>query len=416
MIAEILSTGDEIRSGALIDSNSAHIAQKLEQSGIEVVRHSCVGDDIGTLVSIMREIGDRADIAVVTGGLGPTVDDLSSEAAAKAKGVELVLDSAALKSIEAFFKKRKRLFTSSNKKQAILPKGAKSIYNTVGTAPGFILKIGRCLFFFLPGVPFEMRKMLSVNVLPEIENLQGKNKRLCIVKTISTFGLTESATGEQLADFVSRFPQIKLGLRAKFPEIHVKLYGYGDDKNFLEQLIENATGWVLKKLGKRVFSIDGASMENVIGSLLCREKSSIAVAESCTGGLISNWLTNVPGSSEYFLFSGVTYSNEAKIKVLGVSPDTIMRYGAVHEETAKEMAKGALGIVGASYGLSVSGITGPGGGTEDKPVGTVCIGLATPDTVKGHRFNFLFDQRSMNKKIFAMTALDLLRRELLENL
>lgn len=236
MIAEILSTGDEIRSGALIDSNSAHIAQKLEQSGIEVVRHSCVGDDIDTLVSIMREIGNRADIAVVTGGLGPTVDDLSSEAAAKAKGVELVLDSAALKSIEAFFKKRKRLFTSSNKKQAILPKGAKSIYNTVGTAPGFILKIGRCLFFFLPGVPFEMRKMLSVNVLPKIENLQGKNKRLCIVKTISTFGLTESATGEQLADFVSRFPQIKLGLRAKFPEIHVKLYGYGDDKNFLEHL------------------------------------------------------------------------------------------------------------------------------------------------------------------------------------
>ncbi len=415
MIAEILSTGDEIRSGTLIDNNSAYIAQQLEQWGVEVVRHNCVGDELDFLVPILKEIGRRVDIAIVTGGLGPTADDLSSEAAAKASGVALVLDSVALKSIEAFFKKRKRLFTSSNKKQAMLPKNAKPIYNPVGTAPGFIIKIEKCVFFFLPGVPYEMRKMLTGAVLPEIEKLQGGNRKLCLVKTISTFGLTESATGEQLTEFASAFPEIKLGFRAKFPEIHVKLYAYGDDKGFLEQLIKKATEWVMEKLGKRIISVDGGSIENVVGGLLCREKATIAVAESCTGGLISNWLTDVPGSSEYFLFSGVTYSNEAKIKVLGVSPDTIIQYGAVHEETVKEMAEGVRRIADATYGLSTSGIAGPDGGTEDKPVGTVCIGLATPDTVKGYRFNFLFNQRLMNKKIFAMTALDLLRREFLED-
>jgi nicotinamide-nucleotide amidase len=413
MKAEILATGDEIRSGALVDSNSAYISQKLEETGISVVRHSCVGDNSDILTAILKEIGSRTDICVVTGGLGPTSDDLTSESAAKAAGVKLAINKKALSSVEEFFKARKRLYSSSNKKQAMLPKGSECLFNPVGSAPGFSLKIDRCLFFFLPGVPPEMRKMLSDKVLPRIEKLQGKTKAYCQNRTISTFGLTEAAVNEKLTDFPDLFKELKLGLRANFPVIQVKLYGTGEDVNSLNELLDKASGWISQKIGKRIVSVNGSSMERVIGDLLIGKKATIAVAESCTGGLISHLLTNVPGSSGFFLFSGVTYSNQSKIKVLGVSPSTLEKYGAVHEETAKEMAKGAKRISGATYGLSTTGIAGPDGGTESKPVGTVCIGLATPDTVFTHRFHFSSFNRLMNKKIFAITALDLLRRELL---
>ncbi|MBT8350218.1 MAG: competence/damage-inducible protein A [Deltaproteobacteria bacterium] len=415
MKAEILATGDEIRSGALVDSNSAHISQKLEEIGISVVRHSCVGDDPKILTNILREIGSRADISVVTGGLGPTSDDLTSESAAKAAGVELVIDNKALSSVENFFKTHKRLFTSSNKKQALLPHGSECLFNPVGSAPGFSLKIDKCFFFFLPGVPPEMRKMLSDKVLPRIEKLQGKTKTYCQNKMIPTFGLTEAAVNEKLAGFSDLFQEVKLGHRANFPVIQVKLYGTGEDENDLKKLLDKASSWISQKIGQKILSADGKSMEKVVGNLLVGKKATVAVAESCTGGFISHLFTNVPGSSEFFLFSGVTYSNRSKIKVLGVSPSTLEKHGAVHEETAKEMAIGAKRILGATYGLSTTGIAGPDGGTENKPVGTVCIGLATPAKVFADRFHFSFFNRLMNKKIFAMTALDFLRKELLND-
>ncbi len=413
MKAEILATGDEIRSGALVDSNSAHISQKLEEIGISVIRHSCVGDDPIILTAILREIGGRTDICVVTGGLGPTSDDLTSESAAKAAEVELVLNKKALSSVENFFRTRKRLFTSSNKKQALLPYGSECIFNPVGSAPGFSLKIDKCLFFFLPGVPPEMRKMLSDKVLPHIKKLQGKTKTYCQNRMIPTFGLTEAAVNEKLDGFSDLFKELKLGLRANFPVIQVKLYGTGEDENDLNKLLDKASGWISIKFGQKILSVNGNSMERVVGDLLVKNKATIAVAESCTGGLISHLFTNVSGSSNFFLFSGVTYSNQSKIKVLGIFPSTLEINGAVHEETAKEMAKGVRRISGATYGLSTTGIAGPDGGTENKPVGTVCIGLSTPAIDYAHRFHFSFFNRLMNKKIFAMTALDLLRKELL---
>jgi len=412
MIAEILSTGDEIRSGALVDSNSAYIAEKLEEAGLEVARHNCVGDDLEILVSLMREIGERADVALVTGGLGPTTDDVTTEAAAKAAGVELAIDDEGLRSLEDFYKKRNFPMSPSNRKQAMLPKGSDCLYNPVGTAPGFNLKIGRCFFFFLPGVPFEMKKMLSDGVLPRIAELRGENREFHLLKTLSSFGLGESVAGEKMAELPEKFPGIKLGLRAKFPEIQIKLYAKGKDEVALREQLEKAAEWAVEKMGNRVFSLEGRSMETVVGSLLKEKEATLAVAESCTGGLISDWITNVSGSSDYFLFSGVTYSNEAKMKVLGVSPDTLTKYGAVHEETAKEMAEGARRVAGAGYGLSTSGIAGPAGGTDEKPVGTVCIGLATPQGVSARQFHFTFGRRLANKTIFAMTALNMLRQEL----
>lgn len=414
MIAEILSTGDEVRSGALVDSNSAYIAEVLEEAGLEVTRHSTVGDDLAVISSIIKEIGTRADVAVVTGGLGPTTDDLTAEAAAMAAGVDLREDYNALLLIESFFKKRQRLMNPLNKKQAMLPEGSKCLENPVGSAPGFAIKIENCLFFFLPGVPSEMKKMLSEKVIPEISALQGGIREFSLIRNISTFGLTEAAVNENLLSIIDDYPGIKLGLRATFPEIHVKLYARGIDEKKVSELLERATESVINKLGKRVLSSKGEPMELVVGNILKTKKATLAVAESCTGGLISNMITNVPGSSDYFLFSGVTYSNDSKIKLLGVQQAIIETHGAVHEETAKEMAVCAKRISGATYGLSTSGIAGPAGGTEEKPVGTICIGLATPGEVKGFRFVFQFGDRLMNKKVFAVTALDLLRRELLK--
>ncbi len=414
MLAELLATGDEIRSGALIDTNSAHIAQKLEEAGIEVSRHICVGDNMDTMVSTLKEISRRSDFAVVTGGLGPTVDDISAEAAAKAAGVDLLLNNKAMENIEHFFKKRQRLMSASNKKQALVPENAEVIYNPAGTAPGFYLKIDGCVFFFIPGVPFEMKKMLSESVIPTIRRLCGKKREFCMVKTISTFGITESAAGEKLADITSVFPSLKIGFRAKFPEIQVKIYLYGKDEKRLKQRLDEACKWILAKIGHKTFSVENRSMGAEVARLLLKRKATIALAESCTGGLISHLLTNIPGSSEYFLFSGISYSNESKIKVLGVSPDTLQKNGAVDEKTAQEMAEGARRIAGADYGLSTSGIAGPSGGTDEKPVGTLCIGIATSSGTEGFTFNSMFDKRSMNKIVFAMKALDLLRRTLSE--
>jgi nicotinamide-nucleotide amidase len=412
MKAEILATGDEIRCGALVDSNSAHIARKLEEAGVAVVRHNSVGDDLDAIVSILQEIACRSDIAVVTGGLGPTGDDLTASAAAKAAGVGLAQDPQALGSVEAFFKAHKRPVSNSNMKQALLPIGANCIINPVGSAPGFHLKIEPCEIFFLPGVPFEMKAMLTAEVLPRLIQLMGRGSHAHLVKTLSTFGLTESATADQLKGFKQRFPALKLGFRAKFPEIHVKLYGSGSQESELRRQLGKAQDWVTQQLGNKIFSTSGESLEAAVGKLLRARHATLAAAESCTGGLIADLVTEVPGSSDYFILSAVTYANTAKMKVLDVASGTLERHGAVSEAVAREMAQGVQRISGATYGLATSGIAGPGGGTDAKPVGTVCIALATADSVRGRCYHLNFGNRRMYKRMFAAVALNMLRREL----
>jgi nicotinamide-nucleotide amidase len=413
MIAEIMATGEEIRSGAVIDSNSAYIADRLVENGIAVSRHICVGDDLDLLIDVFKEIGDRADIAIVTGGLGPTSDDLTAEAAARAAGATLELNPSALQSVENFFNARQRTMNAASRKQAFLPAGAECLQNPSGTAPGFRLKIGKCIFFFLPGVPGEMRRMVSDIVLPQIIEIIGDKRLFYRARTLSTFGLTESQTFERLNGLEEAFPQITLGLQVKFPAIQVKLYANGTHDQQLNDDLAAAVGWVVEKIGNKVFSQQGDPLEIVVGHLLRKKQATVALAESCTGGLISDMLTGVPGSSDYFLFSGVTYSNQAKIDILKVAKETIIAHGAVHEETAREMALGARNICGATYGLATSGIAGPAGGTPEKPVGTVCIGLATPNYAAGQRFHFWYGNRTMNKQVFAVAALEVLRRELL---
>lgn len=415
MIAEILSTGDEVLTGAVVDSNSAYIAEQLVLHGIGVTRHMCVGDDREALVTVFREISTRAGIAVVTGGLGPTADDLTAETMAMAAGVELVFSEAADRSIADFFKKFGRPRSDSDKKQAMIPAGAECLLNPVGTAPGFMLKIGKCYFFCVPGVPSEMREMLSDSVLPFIQKLTGNDRKLFLTRTMSVFGMPEAAVGEHLRELEERFQGIKLGLCAEFPEIKVNLYLKSEDEDKAHGIVDEASSWVMEKIGKHVFSKTGESMPAEVGRLLGKANSTLSVAESCTGGLISHMLTNVAGSSAYFLFSAITYSNQAKMDVLGVSSGSLDQFGAVSEEVAKEMAEGARRVSGSLYGLSTSGIAGPDGGTDEKPAGTICVGVAGPDFKKGFRYNLSFGSRSRNKTIFAMAALELLRRELVSN-
>ena len=411
--AEILSTGDEVLTGVTVDSNAAHIADVLTGTGVAVLRHTTVGDNLPILADTMKEIGERADIVVATGGLGPTSDDLTSEAAAKAAGKTLRPDPESLKTIEDFFRQRNVPMKDSNRKQALFPEGAEPLENPVGTAPGFTMTIGNARFFFLPGVPHEMKRMLSGQVLPRIKAILGTEAVPDMTRIVSTFGLPESDADQCLREFGGRFPELRLGFQVKYPGILLKVYAGEGACDTMKQKIETAVEWVCEQIGEHVVSRSGKSLSETVGDLLKAEKATLAVAESCTGGLISNWLTNIPGSSDFFLLSAVTYANETKTEILKVPREIIETCGAVHEETVKAMASGARNAVGATYGLATSGIAGPSGGTPEKPVGTVCIGLAGPEGVYAKRHLFTFGRRLMNKQMFAAAALDLLRRELL---
>ncbi len=412
MIAEILSTGDEICSGVIVDSNSAHIAEKLMDLDIEVTRHTCVADDLDALSAVLGEIGARADMALVTGGLGPTRDDLSAEAAAAASGTRLEKNRQAVAYLEGFFEKFNRQPSASDYKQALLPENAEPLFNARGTAPGFCITIGKCRFYFMPGIPAEMDAMLSEQVIPEIRSRLQPPDQFRRMRTLSTFGLPEARVNDSLSGLSYHCPGLRYGLLARFPVIYIKLSASGKDPEQLAADLEKGVSWVGERLGDNLFSTTGRSMEAEVAGSLHAQSATVAVAESCTGGLVAHMLTNVSGSSDYFLLSAVTYANAAKTDILGVPAGVIDQKGAVHEETAKLMAEGIRRVSGADYALSTSGIAGPTGGSEEKPVGTVCIGFAGPGGASGLRFHSPFRERLANKQVFAVLALNVLRKNL----
>ena len=416
MQAEILSTGDEVRSGAVVDTNAAYIAEALESNGIHVSRHTCVGDDLDIIAATLREIAGRAELALVTGGLGPTADDLTAEAAARAAGKQLHENPEALAQVERFFQSKGLIMTAANRKQALLPEGAVVLENPNGSAPGFRVTIGSCCVYFLPGVPREMKPMLARHLLDDPTARRETAGLVHRVEVVTTFGLPESVVGEKLKGLAPGGGSLRIGLRVRFPEIHVRIYGQDDRQDRLEDALAALKEAIRERLGKRVLSIEGACLPEVLGDLLLTRRASLAIAESCTGGLMGKQLTDVAGSSGFFLLSAVTYANGTKTAVLEVAPETLQRYGAVHEVTAREMAEGARRKAGADFALSTTGIAGPAGGSDDKPVGTVCIGLATPEGATAFRYVFPFGDRDLNRRIFAAMAFDRLRQYLLGEL
>jgi len=413
MKAHVLSTGDEVLLGDIIDTNSAFLCSALKEMGIPVEKITTIGDDVDLIAANIAQISLQADLCLVTGGLGPTQDDLTALACSRAANDPLELKPDALTLMTSYFEKRGFELTRENEKQAVLPSTAKILVNHNGTAPGFYLKINRCLFCFMPGVPYEMKMMFEKEIKSVLIRKLNLLDRIPIER-LTVFGLGESKVGAVLNGFDKKFPNMRLGFRANFPVIELKIILAQSCFKQEESApgLADAKKWVMSQLKNRVVSQHGLTIAQEVGQMLTRQNKTLAIAESCTGGLIANMVTDVAGSSDYFLFSGVTYSNDAKMNILGVKQKTILDHGAVHEKTAIEMAQGARKCSGSDFAISTTGIAGPGGGTADKPVGMVCIGLAGPLVSEARTYRFSFEDRDKNKKMFAMTALELLRRHL----
>lgn len=412
--AAIVSTGDELLDGRNVDTNSAHIAGRLTEAGLEVVAMFTVGDDRARLAGVWQDSLAHADLVLATGGLGPTSDDLTTETLAAATGRDLVTDETSAERIREFFRRFDRPMPENNLKQAIIPEGAEVIPNHTGTAPGYRLILAgpspesSGVVVVLPGVPREMRPMLEDEVMPWLAgNCVGQGPMLS--KSFQVFGLSESGLDETLADMADD-GQVRLGFRASFPTITVRV---SIDVALGEQRLEEAAAEVRARLGAAIYAEGAETMEAVVGRLLVEGSLSLATAESCTGGLLGQRLTSVPGSSVYYRGGVVAYSDTLKEKLLGVDPTTLAMFGAVSEETALEMAEGVRGISDADLGLATTGIAGPGGASEDKPVGTVVVALAAGgqegNSVRTYQ---LRGDREQIRTLTAQIALDWVRRRL----
>lgn len=426
MKAILLSIGDELVLGQTIDTNSAWLAQQLAGVGCGVVRHVTVGDDQGDLEEALRAAAS-SDVIVATGGLGPTDDDLTRFAVAAVAGTDLVMNPHWLARIEEFFRLRNRPMVERNKVQAMLPAGAVALDNPHGTACGFSITLpGGAPAYFLPGVPKEMKPMFSGFVLPEIRRRSGG--AVVLQRTLHTFGVGESQVAEMLGDLMRRGRNPSVGTTVSNNIVSLRINCRGATRDEAEQAMTDTIAACAARLDDLVFGSDEATLQSVVARLLTEAKSTVTTAESCTGGLLAKYLTDIPGSSACFTQGFVTYSNEAKRARLGVSENVINVHGAVSEPVAIAMARNARRLADADYALAISGIAGPGGGTPIKPVGTVCIALAqlpppgeratrTRDredevSVVARTFNFPGD-REMIRDRAAKMAMALLRYRLL---
>ncbi|MEM9073696.1 MAG: competence/damage-inducible protein A [Myxococcota bacterium] len=404
MTAAVLSIGTELTRGELVNSNAAWLGDQLTSLGLEVRQHITVDDDVDRIAAALRFLSEEVQVVVATGGLGPTSDDLTTAAVARALDVELVRDAASWEAIQKRYSARGRTPTEMHAKQADFPRGADVLPNREGTAPGFAVRRNEARAFFLPGVPREMKAMFEQSVLPAVADLARRDSYQVHVRL---FGLPESDVASRLEELEGN--GITLAFRASFPEIEVKVHARATTPAEAEQRAKTAAQRVRDLLGEAVFGDRQDQFAAVIGQHLRDRGLTLAVAESCTGGMVGSMLTDVPGSSDYLLLDAVTYANSAKTQVLGVGPDVLRGYGAVSSETASAMAEGAKRVSGADVGVSTTGVAGPGGGTDAKPVGTVWFGLATENGTLTLRHHFHGDREQVRMQA-AYVALELVRR------
>jgi nicotinamide-nucleotide amidase len=406
MSCAVLSIGTELTRGELVNTNVSTISAALTELGFEVTEHCVVDDDEARIVATIERLSKQADVIVSTGGLGPTTDDLTTIAVAKTLGVGLVRDEASLDHIRRRFEKFGRPMGESNHKQADFPEGANVLANPIGTAPGFEVKIGRARAFFMPGVPKEMTKMFDEQVVPRIRDLAPNDAHQIRFRT---FGLGESVVGEKLAGVEAAFPGVVMGYRAHFPEIEVKVLARGKDHAAAQTLAERAAAEVRTRLGDVIYGEGEDTFAGVVGRELRTRSWTLAIAESCTGGLVGTMITREPGASDYLVLDAVTYANSAKQKVLGVDEEVLRGHGAVSAEVACAMAEGARRVSGADVALAITGVAGPTGGSEAKPVGLVYLAVATAHSttiVKERRFR---GDRTWIQTLAAYSGLALVR-------
>jgi len=408
--AAILSTGDELTTGKVVDTNSAFIADRLFSMGIKVAAVLKVGDDREALLWAMREAADLGEIIIGTGGLGPTEDDLTSEVVAEFLGCPLVQNEEIAAALRKRFEARRIPWTANNLKQALFPQGAEILPNPVGTAPGFRVSFGENkTLSWLSGVPQEMTAMFDLAVMPWIVAMRGGQDQI-FSQAFKVYGLTESKL-DDLVKPIGLEPAIKLSFRAHYPDLTLRVTVAGaseEQRRFIETCKR-----IRLILGSHIYAEGDTTLEQRVGQLLSERHRTLALAESCTGGLISHRITGIAGSSAYYLGGVTSYANDVKVKLLGVTPATLEKYGAVSQETALEMSHGIRERIGADFGLSVTGIAGPSGGTPEKPVGTVWISIAQAKNHEAKLFQFHGDRERIVLGT-SQAALNWLRLALLE--
>ncbi len=412
MKAQIITVGDEILIGQTINTNSSFIGEKLTDINVKINRITTVGDNEEMMLNVFTEAFANNDLVLVTGGLGPTHDDITRRAITKFFDTELVLNNEVLGDIADIFQKRGREVSPSNKDQAFVPKIAEVIRNPRGTAPGTWIEKDGKIFVSMPGVPYEMQGMIEDFVIPRlIEKLGDKTKRRVVTNLLTT-GIPESILYERLGNLDEMLKGAGLAFLPDQYGVKMRLTVIGESEEDAQNKITEVEQQIRAKVGRYIYGRNDDHLEEVVGKLLTDRGLTISAAESCTGGLISSRLTNVSGSSEYFERAFVTYSNGAKVEHLNVDEDLLHKFGAVSLEVARLMAQGVKSVSGTDIGLSVTGIMGPTGATPDKPVGLVYIGICDDKICTAREFRFGED-RLRNKERTSQAALDMLRRNLL---
>jgi nicotinamide-nucleotide amidase len=410
MQGEIITTGTELLTGQVADCNAGYASRRLYEAGLAVERITTVGDRAPLIREILEQGLSRSQFIIITGGLGPTEDDVTLPAAALALDRRLVIHAGLLDRIRRCLGERQIPWEERYASLALIPEGAQ-LLDPGGMACGFAVKHREVRLFFLPGVPQEMRTLFDDFVLPSLVEWAGPNRHW-VRRTLRLFGIAEA----QLQSVICRIPEfqqagVTVGFYPNFPETHLSLTMRGRDRQALEATLDGLTSALAREVGDVLLGSDLVSLEALVGDYLKQSGLTLAVAESCTGGLIGHRLTEVPGASDYFLGGVVSYSNDAKHDLLRVPEAVLARHGAVSPETARDMARGVRAVFGADLGLAVTGIAGPTGGSPDKPVGTVYLGLATAQGEDVWRYQF-HGSRAEIKTLTAETALDRLRREL----
>ncbi len=411
MKAEIITIGDELLIGQVINTNQAYIAEKLNEVGIDVARMTTVGDNAGAILTAFGEAWQRYQVVIVTGGLGPTHDDITKKTVCTFFNTDLVSNEEVRKHIQSLMSKRNIVWTNAHEEQTLVPRKAKVIPNPVGTAAGMLFEEdGKCLIV-LPGVPYEMKEMIDQSVIPFLSTkvTQSVIRHL----TLRTSGVPESFLAKQLGDIDELLQGARLAFLPSLAGVRLRITAYGQDAQTVENKVKEVEQRIRAKAQKHIYGVGEEELEGAIGRLLTERGLTIAVAESCTGGLITDRITNVGGSSTYFERGVVAYSNKSKIELLGIPEELIKTHGAVSKEVAEAMATGVRRIARTDIGLSTTGIAGPTGGSEEKPVGRVWIGYSDKDMTLALKFN-LGENRIRVKERATHAALELVRRRVLK--
>ncbi|NVO19156.1 MAG: competence/damage-inducible protein A [Bacteroidetes bacterium] len=411
MLAEIITIGDELLIGQVVDTNSAWMAEQLNSHGIQVHQITSISDSREHILKTLDEATKRADLILMTGGLGPTKDDITKQTLCSYFNTELVFNQEAYDNVSRIFTLRNIPVTELNRMQAMVPMACSVLNNANGTAPGMWFEKNGKIYVSMPGVPFEMKSILTEQVLPR---LSGKSKLILLHRTILTEGVGESFLAAKIENWEDNLPAfIKLAYLPQPGLVRLRLSAAGTDRALLQKAIEKAEKELIPLAGEYIYGHDEETFPQIIGDLLRESKMTLSTAESCTGGQIAHMITGIPGSSDYFKGSVVAYSNEIKEKILGVKPETLLAFGAVSGETASEMADGARKLMNTDFAVAVSGIAGPTGGTLEKSVGTTWIAISSPSGTIARKFLF-GEHRGRNMQRASISALSLLRKEIIK--